>query len=124
MTRVLMHPLVSGGNLARVQPGRWHSVQRPDQISEIQLTENVDRSKRPEIASIPSPWARLQVFRDAILEKSHPYHEDAVNDVLDAIEVVFFQDSLAGVKLTERVVTLDDLERAALAERKQKVARF
>jgi hypothetical protein len=124
MTRPLLHPLRAGGTLTRGQPGRWELVQRAEQVAEIQLTQHVERGSRPRISSIPSPWARLQLFRDAILDSSHPAHEDVVNDVLDAVEIVLFQRSLTGVRLKERRIGLADLEQTAKRERKTGVARF
>src|SRR5688572_1549313 len=99
MTRPLIHPLRDGGSLTRVQPGSWARVQRPNQVAEIELTQNVERAKRPGISSIPSPWARLQLFRDALVDELHPAHEDVVNDILDALEVVLFQRMLQGVSI-------------------------
>lgn len=124
MTRPLIHPLRDGGSLTRVQPGRWERVQRPNQVAEIELTENVDRTKRAGISSIPSPWARLQLFRDALVDERHPSHEDVVNDVLDALEIVLFQRMLQGLRLDPRVVTLSTVRQKAREQRKDAVARF
>jgi hypothetical protein len=99
MSRLLLHPLREGGNLTRVGPGHWEPVQRPEQLTDIALTEAADRAKRGRISSVPSPWARLQLFRDAVLDAKHPFHEEALNDILDALEVILFQEYLAGVEL-------------------------
>ena len=124
MSRLLLHPLREGGNLTRVAPGHWEPVQRPEQLTDIALAEAADRAKRGRISSVPSPWARLQLFRDAVLDARHPFHEEALNDILDALEVVLFQEYLAGVELEARVIDLRQVLESARGERVAGITRF
>jgi hypothetical protein len=119
-----MHPLKDSGSLTKVRSGRWEKVQRADQLTEIKLVRHTDRAQREGISSIPSPWARLQLFRDAIRDPEHPSHEDVVNDILDAIELVFFQNWIHGLRLNSRRIDLSSLHQRAKAEHKPGVERF
>ncbi|MBL7086065.1 MAG: hypothetical protein ISS28_03030 [Candidatus Cloacimonetes bacterium] len=42
------------------------------------------------ITSIPSPWARMLLFRDAI-STEHPLHSAAMSEILDVLEIIFFR---------------------------------
>ncbi|HKG95381.1 MAG TPA: hypothetical protein VKA84_25905, partial [Gemmatimonadaceae bacterium] len=124
MSRLLLHPLEDGGNVTRVPPGQWVELKQPDSVREIKLTEATDRRRRGRISSVPSPWARLQIFRDAVLDPAHPFHDEALNDVLDTVELVLFQKHLAGVSLVPEKVELEEVLRQAQATQNPGVARF
>jgi hypothetical protein len=124
MSRLLLHPLREGGNLTRVPPGRWATLPNPDLIADIALTEAADPTRRARISSVPSPWARLQVFRDAVLDEGHPFHAEAINDILDTLELVLFQDHLVGVSLRAKRIDLADVRSRAQATRQRGVERF
>jgi hypothetical protein len=119
-----MHPLREGSGLPVIEPGRWTGLQRKEQIAEISLTQDVQRQRRPAISSIPSPWARIQLFRDAIMDMAHPAHDDVVNDILDAIELVLLQQSLRTLALSQRTVVLQDLLQLTGLERKPGIIKF
>ena len=45
------------------------------------------------ITSIPSPWARLLLFRDA-LNPEHKLHQKLTSEILDVLEIIFFRNSI------------------------------
>lgn len=123
MTRPLLHPL-SDGSVTRTPAGAWATVRDPDVLASVDLREKEDRAGRVRISSVPTPWARLQLFRDAVLEKSHPFHDEALNDILDSLELVLFQDLLRGLQLRPETISLQDLTDKAAAGRTSGVSRF
>jgi hypothetical protein len=126
MPRFILHPLIQGGSMTRVTPGRWEPLPNPSVLQDVELTEATDRARRGRITSIPSPWARLQLFRDAITGASpkHAFRDEAINDVLDTLELVLFQDHLQGVELRSRLINLSTVEEQARIDQKDGVRKF
>lgn len=124
MSRLFLHPLRGGGKLTRTPPGQWARATNADQLADIDLTEAENRERRGRISSVPSPWARLQMFRDAVLDDRHPMHVDALNDILDVLEVILFQDFLDGVQLRPRRIHVPDVTRKARGAYEPGVQRF
>src|SRR5215207_3464895 len=123
MTRLLLHPL-SDDSVTRTPAGAWATVRDPDVLASVDLREQEDPAGRVRISSVPTPWARLQLFRDAVLEKSHPFHDEALNDILDSLELILFQDHLRGLQLRPEAISIQDLTDKAASGRNSGVARF
>ncbi|HEX8452773.1 MAG TPA: hypothetical protein VF647_11795 [Longimicrobium sp.] len=124
MSRLLLHPLVKDAGVTRAPAGEWHEIKLPDELTKVDLRQAEDRAKRGRISSIPNPWARVQLFRDAIVDQGHPFHEDALNDILDSMEIVLFQAFIFGVSLRSRTISIDNLHDCAAASRSRGVGRF
>src|SRR5438046_1909751 len=124
MSRLLLHPLKDGGNITRTAPGQWAEAQNASFIGDIELTESADQTRRASISSVPTPWARMQVFRDAMLNSDHPFRQEAINDILDSIELLLFQDHLAGVTLMSERIDLESVRRNAMTSHNSGVLGF
>jgi len=99
MARNLLPPLKQGNNVAVADPpGAWSQFEQAWTLAkQVALpTEDVQRGWS-DITSIPSPWARILMFRHALEEGSvHPLFHEVVSDILDTLELFFFQQHLQG----------------------------
>lgn len=71
--------------------GTWFNFN--ENFKKLDTLININRPAT-NISSIPSPWAQLILFRDA-LDKNHPLHEQVLSEILDLLEIIFFQESLS-----------------------------
>ncbi|MGI6198981.1 MAG: hypothetical protein ACOYIS_07670 [Candidatus Cloacimonadaceae bacterium] len=46
------------------------------------------------VTSIPSPWARMLLFSDAVKDKDHTLHFEVMSSILDVIEIIFYSNIL------------------------------
>lgn len=109
MSRNLLPRMQHDVNLAPFAPGRWSPVQTPDQLARIDFAAENESELRTRIQSIPSPWARLYLFRHALEDPQHPARRMVQNDFLDALEFTWSLGSRHGVNAELRRVRLDAL---------------
>lgn len=99
MARNLLPPLKHGNNVAVADPpGAWSQFEQAWTLAKhVALpTEDLQRGWS-DITSIPSPWARILLFRHALEEgRGHPLFQEVVSDILDTLELFFFQQHLQG----------------------------
>jgi hypothetical protein len=77
-------------NVPDLPPGRWTLVEAPAELAKLEVPRDDDGSGfRVRVQSVPSPWARLFVFRDAMLDPSHPARTLVENEILDALELAW-----------------------------------
>ena len=76
---------------ANYQIGEWKdfSSDFTDLSRKIERPETIQEN----ITSIPSPWARLLLFRDA-LNPEHKLYRKLTSELLDILEIIFFKNSL------------------------------
>lgn len=96
-------------NVEALPPGRWETLQNPAELAKLELPAENASEIRTRIQSIPSPWARLHLFRNALEDPQHPAHRLVQNELLDALEFIWSQGSTRGSHVTVERVRLDDL---------------
>jgi hypothetical protein len=101
-------------NIEALPPGRWTPLQNPVELAKLELPAENASEIRTRIQSIPSPWARLHLFRNALEDPQHPAHRLVRNELLDALELLWSQGSARGAHVTVEPVRLADLR--AMAE--------
>jgi hypothetical protein len=101
-------------NVEALPPGRWTPLQNPVELAKLELPAENASEIRTRIQSIPSPWARLHLFRNALEDPQHPAHRLVQNELLDALEFIWSQGSARGAHVTVERVRLEDLR--AMAE--------
>lgn len=84
-------------------PGVWFDFNENFKKLDSLITLNKQASN---VSSIPSPWAQLILFRDA-LDPNHPLHDKIISELLDVLEIIFFQESLS---LNLSIVPFDLIE--------------
>lgn len=80
------------GSLNVTIPGEW--VDFTDDFSTFQGNIEIPSTAKINVTSIPSPWARMILFRDAIRDKGHQLHMEVMSNILDVIEIIYFQKIL------------------------------
>jgi hypothetical protein len=100
-------------NVEALPPGRWTPLQNPMELAKLELPAENASEIRTRIQSIPSPWARLHLFRNALEDPQHPAHRLVQNELLDALEFIWSQGSARGAHVTVELIRLDDLRAMA-----------
>jgi hypothetical protein len=100
MSRNLLPPLRAENNIGLAKPpGAWQPFHEAWNLAKhLHLpAEAARRGAGTQITSIPSPWARMLLFRHALEDGlNHPLFMQVVSDVLDTLELTFFQGHLRG----------------------------
>ncbi|HYH79614.1 MAG TPA: hypothetical protein VEX86_07445, partial [Longimicrobium sp.] len=77
-------------NVPDLPPGRWSVVDAPAELGKLEIPRDDDGGAfRTRVQSVPSPWARLFLFRDAMLDPNHPARALVENEFLDALELAW-----------------------------------
>ncbi|HLL81845.1 MAG TPA: hypothetical protein VK420_04300, partial [Longimicrobium sp.] len=77
-------------NVSDLPPGRWSVVEAPAELGKLEVPRDDDGGAfRTRLQSVPSPWARLFLFRDAMLDPNHPARALVENELLDALELAW-----------------------------------
>jgi hypothetical protein len=127
MSRNLLPRFRSTPNPANVEPlppGRWTQLQNPVELAKLELPAENESEIRTRIQSIPSPWARLHLFRNALEDPSHPARRLVENEILDALELVWSLGSARGTPVEVSRVRLDALRALADDTGSERVADF
>lgn len=127
MSRNLLPRLRSTPNPANIKAapvGRWSTIALPSELAKIEYSEEKAGDLRTRIQSIPSPWARLHLFRNALEDPGHPARGLVENEVLDALEFLWTLGSLGGISLDLRRIRVDELRAQAEATGSVRVMDF
>jgi hypothetical protein len=77
-------------NVPDLPPGRWSVVGAPAELGKLEVPRDDDGGAfRTRVQSVPSPWARLFLFRDAMLDPHHPARALVENELLDALQLAW-----------------------------------
>lgn len=112
MSRNLLPRFRSTPNPANVEPlppGRWTQLQNPVELAKLELPAENETEIRTRIQSIPSPWARLHLFRNALEDPQHPARRLVENEILDALELVWSLGAARGTHVEVSRVRTDAL---------------
>jgi hypothetical protein len=129
--RALLHPLKNAGIGETAGTGEWVPLKAPTELEKVHFPED-NPALGAGISSVPSPWARLELFRDAVRDApqsdrdvdAHPFSGDAVQDILDALELLVFQSHLDGLVLKQHPLDLQELASLAGRENEDGIGRF
>ena len=129
--RALLHPLKNASIGESAGTGAWVPLKAPGELEKVDFPED-NPALGAGISSVPSPWARLELFRDAVRDApqtsrdvdAHPFSGDAVQDILDALELLVFEGHMDGLVLRRRPLELEALESLAIRENEDGIRRF
>ncbi|HEX6749027.1 MAG TPA: hypothetical protein VF092_17140 [Longimicrobium sp.] len=121
MPRNLLPRLRSAANIKVAQEGAWTIIPSPAELARLEYAADDAGELRTRIQSIPSPWARLLLFRAALGDPDHPARVLVENEILDALELLWSSESLKGVTLDFRRVPMADLPRLAAQSGSERV---
>ncbi|HEV2733380.1 MAG TPA: hypothetical protein VGV85_01030, partial [Longimicrobiaceae bacterium] len=89
-TRRLLPRFRPQTNVPDLPPGRWSVVEAPAELGKLEVPRDDDGGAfRTRVQSVPSPWARLFLFRAAMLDPNHPARALVENELLDALELAW-----------------------------------
>ncbi|HET7233903.1 MAG TPA: hypothetical protein VFJ16_28085 [Longimicrobium sp.] len=129
--RALLHPLKNSAIGENAGTGTWVPLKSPGELENVHFPED-NPSLGAGISSVPTPWARLELFRDAVRDApqstrdtdGHPFSGDAIQDILDALELLAFEGHMDGVVLRRRPLDLAALASVAEHEHEDGIRRF
>jgi len=75
-----------------ITSGQWGDFS--DDFNRFQDNIEIPPNARINVTSIPSPWARMLLFKEAILSSSHLLHKEVMSNILDVLEIIYFSRSL------------------------------
>jgi hypothetical protein len=110
MSRNLLPRLRAAPNPASIPDGtvgQWNEIQSPEELVKIEYQEAAGDNLRTRIQSIPSPWARMLLFRAALEDPGHPARPLVENEILDALEFLWSLNLRPNLSLTLRTLDLD-----------------
>jgi hypothetical protein len=83
-------------NVPDLPPGRWTVLNTPTELAKLEVPRDDDGGLyRTRVQSVPSPWARLFLFRDAMLGPAHPARALVENEILDALQLAWSSGPLS-----------------------------
>lgn len=102
MSRHLL-PKVSK-SLTQTGPGEWSDFSSDFNAfaSQIDIGDS-----EINVTSIPSPWARMILFDKAVQDVTHRMHLEAMSDILDVLQILFYRRILS-YELSTVTVDLDN----------------
>ena len=75
-----------------VTSGQW--IDFSDNFNRFQDNIEIPPQARINVTSIPSPWARMLLFKEAIMSSKHLLHKEVMSNILDVLEIIYLKNSL------------------------------
>ena len=97
-------------------PGSWKEITGSKQSLKKLKVQDGQGAQVVSIGSIPNPWARMMLFRDALEDAAHPATETVSMQLLDALEMLFRK------KATNPLLRLETVDVRNLVQEASKVA--
>jgi hypothetical protein len=111
-------------NIPQANVGDWTRITTPKGLSQIDYGAAPADGLRTRIQSIPSPWARMLLFRNAMEDEHHPARLLVQSELLDALQFLWSLDSMTGSRPTFQTLRVAELEALADEARSEHVANF
>jgi hypothetical protein len=83
-------------NIAPAPVGEWTAGQIGTELPKLEFGNDRSNELRNRVQSIPSPWARMTLFRNALEEDAHPARRLIESELLDAFEFLWELNGLTG----------------------------
>lgn len=93
----------NSGAINVASTGQW--VNFSNDFSRFEDSIELPQKARINVTSIPSPWARMLLFKEAIMNSEHILHLEVMSSILDVIEIIYYE-RLIDFKLEAREVHL------------------
>src|SRR5947199_8548085 len=123
MSRNLLPRLRQTPNPANVPParvGEWTELSTPAALAQLDFGPPDDHI-RTRIQSIPSPWARMLLFKNAFEEDGHPARTLVQSELLDAFEFLWSLKGRAGAAPEFRTIQVSNIGQLAKRQASQRV---
>lgn len=117
MPRNLLPRLRRAPTPANVQMSKvaeWTDVGTPEELGKLDFgVAPGGDDVRQRVQSIPSPWARLLLFRAAMDDPGHPARRLVENELLDAFQFLWSRNERPNVPLEAATVRVEEIEAMA-----------
>lgn len=116
MPRNLLPRLRQSPKPANVPPAtkaEWTAVQSPAELGSLDLGGPPSDDVRQRVQSIPNPWARMLLFREAMGDPHHPARRLVENELLDAFQYLWSSAERPSVRFETVTVRVDEIARMA-----------
>jgi hypothetical protein len=111
-------------NIAPAPVGVWTASAIGAEVSKLDFGRDQGDAIRNRVQSIPSPWARMTLFKNALEEDGHPARRMVESELLDAVEFLWEINAIAGAPPTFKTIRLTDLLVAAEAAGSERIEDF
>jgi hypothetical protein len=111
-------------NIPQAKVGAWTRVGTPAGLAQLDYGAEGATEVRARVQSIPNPWARLLLFKNAMEDPHHPARRLIENEILDALQFLWSVGTMAGSEPEYKKLVIEDLEAAAEASGSQRVEEF
>jgi hypothetical protein len=91
----------------------WTAGAIGNEVSKLDFGRDQGDALRNRVQSIPSPWARMTLFRNGLEEDGHPARRMVESELLDAFEFLWELNAIAGAPPEFKSIRLIDLQVAA-----------
>jgi len=88
-----------------ITSGQW--VDFSEVFNAFQSNIEIPKNAKINVTSIPSPWARMLLFKEAIMSSAHMLHLEVMSNILDVIEIIYF-NKIMDFKLEVKDIILTD----------------
>jgi hypothetical protein len=78
-------------SLPQTTPGQWKELSLTEFTTFVNEME-VSPDSKINVTSIPSPWARMLLFKEAIKSTNHLMHKESMSNILDVLEIIFYYE--------------------------------
>ncbi len=99
-------------------PNEWNNINNNVSVlTNIKFSDDIDNKNKLDVKSIPSPFARMILFRNAFEDEHFPVEmkKDILEDILDAMEFIFlFKTTYFEYKLKFVKINLSEFKSANL----------
>ena len=105
-------------NIPELPPGQWSRIAVPADLAKLDYGAQ-EEEVRSRVQSIPSPWARMLLFKNALDSEQHPARALVENEILDGLQFLWASGQLRGAAINYPVRRIDELTTQArhLSER-------
>ncbi|MEP6620003.1 MAG: cell division protein FtsA [bacterium] len=111
-------------NIAPAQVGEWTAGQIGAELPKLDFGRDRGNALRNRVQSIPSPWARMTLFQNALDTDGHPARQLVESELLDAFEFMWELNAISGAPPEFRTIRLPDLKSAAESVGSERVEDF
>src|SRR2546423_1671612 len=84
-------------NIAQGKVGEWSRIAIPADLAKLDYGAEDRNQLRTRVQSIPNPWGRMLLFKNALETELHPARELVEQELLDAFEFLWSLGTMTGV---------------------------
>lgn len=111
-------------NIAPAPVGEWTEGSIGAELPKLNFGQARGTDVRNRVHSIPSPWARMTLFKNALEEDMHPARAMIESELLDALEFLWELGSQSGAPPTFKTIRISDVPSMAEGAGSERIEDF